>query len=167
LNPIGGAIKVVVRVIFRLLIISFLLLCIDCKTTNPKSNHNIKIENANSTNGVWILPIPDGGDVKPSRPSVQGHLISINNNLITLDNERRKGKTKNTTISRLTSETELFTSFGGYCKTKDLHPNQYAWIWYVTKDSKKAGTPPKIAVLMIWSKDPKDQPTVKSKWQFD
>lgn len=41
------------------------------------------------------------------------------------------------------------------------------WVWYVTADPLKAGTPPQAAVVMLWSSDPSDKPPEKVKWSFD
>jgi hypothetical protein len=146
------------RILVNVLVLSFLAFHVGCKTCSIKStgrDHN-----------NWILPAADDNDILPSPPSVQGYITSVKGELITLKCELKDSKEKESTIIRLTSDTQIFTNFGGYCKRDDLSKDQYAWIWYITKNSKKAGTPPRSAVVMLWSKNPNDKPSDKVKRQF-
>jgi len=115
----------------------------------------------------WVLPIADGSDVEPSSPSVQGYLISVTSNEITIKRDSRDDKIKDTVIVRLMPQTEFFTAYGGYYKSNELSAGQYVWVWYVTEDPKKAGTPPQAAVVMLWSTDPSDKPTEEVRWDFE
>ena len=112
----------------------------------------------------WVLPIADGGDVEPSAPSVQGYLSGVTSNEITIKIDNRDDRIKDTVIVRLMPQTEFFTAYGGYYKSNELSSGQYVWVWYVTEDPKKAGTPPQAAVVMLWSTDPSDKPTEEIRW---
>ena len=56
-------------------------------------------------------------------------------------------------------DTQLFTAFGGYVEQNELRPGQYVWVWYATRNPRKAGDPPRAAVIMPFSLDPADQPS--------
>jgi hypothetical protein len=115
----------------------------------------------------WVLPIADGSDVEPSLPSVQGYLVSVTNNEITLKRDSSDGKMKDTVIVRLMPRTEFFSAYGGFYTSNELRSGQYVWVWYVSEDPKKAGTPPQAAVVMLWSTDPSDKPTEEIRWHFE
>lgn len=114
----------------------------------------------------WTLPVADGGGVEPSLPSVQGYLASVTTNSITLKPDRRDGKPTNTVTVRLTSKTDFFSGYGGLYTPDQLRPGQYVWVWYITEDPQKAGAPPQAAVVMLWSRDPKDKPTDNVRWHY-
>ncbi len=120
-----------------------------------------------STQAKWILPVADGGNVKPSSPSVQGYLARVTSNEITITRDSRDGKMKDNVIVRLMPRTEFFTAYGGLYKSNELNSGQYVWVWYVNEDPKKAGTPPQAAVIMLWSTDPSDKPTAEIRWHFE
>jgi hypothetical protein len=115
----------------------------------------------------WVLPVADGDDIEPSSPSVQGYLISVGNNSITLQRDTRDGKGKDADTIKLTSQTEFFSAYGGSYKPDQLRSGQYVWVWYITEDPKKAGKPPKAAVVMLWSLDPSDKPSGEVRWHFE
>ena len=75
-------------------------------------------------------------------------------------------KANNQTI-RIIKKTDIFTTYGGHVYFTELCLGQYIWVWYITKNFKKAGNPPQAAAIIIWSKDPKDKPTAQIKETYD
>lgn len=122
--------------------------------------------NAGASHARWVLPVPDGGDVEPSPPSVQGYLVTVATDSITLKRDSRDGKARDTPVVRLTSRTEFFSAYGGAYKPNELRPGQYVWVWYITQDPRKAGSPAQAAVVMLWSTDPNDKPSKEIRWHF-
>ena len=114
----------------------------------------------------WVLPIPDGGGVKTSKPSIQGKIIEISNNTIKLQKDI-PGKVS-TIVDHLTynNQTTFFFYSGGILFPDELSSGQYIWIWYITENPKMAGNPPIAAVIMLWSTNIKDVPANKAKWRF-
>lgn len=116
--------------------------------------------------GEWVLPIPDGGGVKPSKPSIQGKIIEISNNIIKLQKDV-PGKVS-TIVDHVTfnDQTKFFFYSGGILFPDELSSGQYIWIWYITENPEMAGNPPISAVIMLWSTNVKDVPANKIKWRF-
>jgi hypothetical protein len=115
----------------------------------------------------WILPVPDGGDVEPSPPSVQGYLVAAAKRSVTVKRDSRDASVGTTVNVQLTSKTEFFTAYGGAYTPDELRSGQYVWVWYVTANPAQAGTPPRAAVVMLWSRDQSDKPSPKVRWSFD
>ena|GEM_PF-2407522 len=119
-----------------------------------------------SQNAGWVLPAPDGGP-QPSPSSVHGYVVKAVKPNIVVERDTRDSKTGDSVDVRLTSKTKLFTAFGGLYTVDQLRAGQYVWVWYVTPDPRKAGTPPAAAVVMLWSTDPADKPSQDVRWKFD
>jgi hypothetical protein len=64
-------------------------------------------------------------------------------------------------------KTQFFTAFGGAYDPDELRPGQHVWVWFITADPSKAGTPPQAAVIMLWSTDPADKPSDEVRSSFD
>jgi hypothetical protein len=109
----------------------------------------------------WVLPIPDGGGVIPSPPSVHGFIVSRTSSTISVNEDAGSLATKRVSKVELRPRTQFFSAYGGPYDVDDLAAGQYVWVWYVTADPKASGTPPKAAVVMLWSSDPADKPTAK------
>jgi len=114
----------------------------------------------------WTLPIADGGDVDPSPPSVQGYLATVATNSITLKTDYKDKIPTKLATARLTPKTQFFSGYGGAYDADELRPGLYVWVWYITEDSRMAGTPPEAAVVMLWSKDPNDKPSSEVRGHF-
>jgi len=115
----------------------------------------------------WILPVPDGGDIEPSPPSVHGYLVAAAKQSVKVKRDSRDASVGTTVNVQLTSKTKFFTAYGGYYTPDELRSGQYVWVWYVTANPAEAGTPPRAAVVMLWSKDESDKPSPKVRWSFD
>ncbi len=115
----------------------------------------------------WVLPVADGGGVDPSPPSVHGYLTKVSENRFVLKNDKRVRDTDRSTEVRINSRTDFFTAYGGPYKADELRAGQYVWVWYISPDPSKAGTPPRAAVVVLWSKDPDDKPDDKTRWSYD
>jgi hypothetical protein len=114
----------------------------------------------------WVLPVADGADTKPSPPSVHGYLIATAKQRIALKPDSRDNKTARVDV-QLTTKTQFFTDFGGFLTPSDLRSGQYVWVWYVTANPAQAGTPPRAAVVMLYTEDPADKPSQKVRFSFD
>jgi hypothetical protein len=115
----------------------------------------------------WSLPVPDGGDTKPSPPSVHGYLVAAAKQRVKVKRDSRDASVGTTVNIQLTSKTGFFTAYGGDYSPDELRSGQYVWIWYVTANPSEAGTPPRAAVVMLWSKDQTDKPPPKVRWSFN
>jgi hypothetical protein len=112
----------------------------------------------------WILPVPDSDGPDPSLPSIQGYISDIKNNFITVEPDRIDGKVSKPVKIRLSKKTQFFTGYGGVYKLEELRPGLYIWVWYITENIGMSGTPPEVAVLMLWSKDPNDKASFEIRW---
>jgi hypothetical protein len=115
----------------------------------------------------WILPVPDGGYIKPSSPSVHGYLVAVSKHGVKIRPDSRGVKVGMAVNIQLTSKTSFFTAYGGYYTADELRLGQYAWVWYITANPEEAGTPPRAAIVMLWSKDPTEKLSPKVRWRFD
>lgn len=114
----------------------------------------------------WVLPVADGGS-QPSPPSVHGYLVKVARNTIVVQRDTRSKKAVGAVTVELKTKTDFFTAYGGPYNPDRLRSGQYVWVWYVTADPTKAGTPPAAAVVILWSKDPSDKPSQKVRWSYD
>jgi len=115
----------------------------------------------------WTLPVPDGAGVQPSTPSVHGYVNRIAKGRMNVAGGNAHGGTGATVAVQLTSRTKFFTAYGGPYEQNELRPGQYVWVWFITADPNKAGTPPQAAVVTLWSKDPEDRPSEQVRSSFD
>ena len=90
----------------------------------------------------WVLPVPDGGDTKPSPPSVHGYLVAAAKQSAKVKRDSRDASVGTTVNVELTSKTEVFTADGGDYTPDELRSGQYVWVWYVTANPAEAGPPP-------------------------
>ena len=123
--------------------------------------------NAVSQAKPWTLPVADGGGVEPSPPSVHGYLLGTEKQELTLRADSHGPNVGGRVTVGLTAKTQFFTAYGGPYSSDELRSGQYVWVWYITADPAKAGTPPNAAVVMLWSKDPSDKPTPQMRWSYD
>jgi hypothetical protein len=112
------------------------------------------------------LPRPDFRD-NASPASIRGTIINAKDSILSIKNPIAISKKSNLIKIRITADTKLFTEAGGAIDLADLVQGQYAWIWYKNQAVNKKPTAPEAAVLILWSKDPKDQPTDKAKKEYD
>ena len=126
----------------------------------------ILVAPAQSVRG-WTLPVPDGAGVQPSTPSVHGYVNRIVKGRINVVGDNRRGESGAAAAVQLTSRTKFFTAYGGPYEQNELRPGQYVWVWFITADPNKAGTPPQAAVGMLWSTDPEDRPSEQVRSSFD
>ena len=109
----------------------------------------------------------DGSGIVPSPPSVHGFLISVGNGIVVVKCDNRGAQAGTKIKVQLSKKTDLFTAFGGLVTHDQFRPGQYVWIWYVSADPAKAGTPPHAASVVVWSTDPDDRPTSATRWSYD
>ena len=114
----------------------------------------------------WTLPVAYGGP-EPSPPSIHGYLVAAGKQRLSLKRDSRDGSAGTSANVQLTSKTELFTAYGGLVTPDQLQPGQYVWVWYMTADTAKAGTPPRAAVVIVWSTSASDKPSQKVRWSYD
>jgi hypothetical protein len=100
-----------------------------------------------------VLPVPDGGDVQPSPPSLIGTILSVAPDKVLV----RVTGTKHPHPVAVSPATELFTVYGGGIEIGDLHPGQHTLIWFKACTVPKQG-PPVAAVLQVCSLAPEPCP---------
>jgi hypothetical protein len=61
----------------------------------------------------WSLPVPDGGDTKPSPPSVHGYLVAAAKQRVKVKRDSRDASVGTTVNIQLTSKTGFFTAMAG------------------------------------------------------
>lgn len=115
----------------------------------------------------WVLPVADGSGVTPSSPSIHGQISGVAKRVISVRPESRNRESLPIVEFRTTPKTEFFTAYGGDYSPNNFRTGQYVWVWYITQDPAKAGTPPQAAVVILWSKDPRDKPSKKIRWSYD
>ena len=93
-----------------------------------------------------VLPVPDGGDVEPSPPSLIGTILSVAPGKVLV----RTAGAKHAQHVAVSPATELFTVYGGGIEIGDLHPGQHTLIWLKGCAAPGRGTPV-AAVLQICS----------------
>jgi hypothetical protein len=59
----------------------------------------------------WILPVPDGGDIEPSPPSVHGYLVAAAKQSIKVKRDSRDASMGTTVNVQLRPKTEFFTAY--------------------------------------------------------
>lgn len=103
--------------------------------------------NANCT-----LPVPDGGET-PSPANLEGNIVSIKNNIVTI----RSKLTKRKVLVNVSKNQPIYSVFGGDSQPSELHVGQKASVWFIgCKWSGKKS--PEAAYFQILSSDPNDQP---------
>jgi hypothetical protein len=100
-----------------------------------------------------VLPVPDGGDMQPSPPSLIGTILSVAPDKVLV----RVTGTKHPHPVAVSPATELFTVYGGGIEIGDLHPGQHTLIWFKACTVPKQGTPV-AAVLQVCSLAPEPCP---------
>ena len=99
-----------------------------------------------------VLPVPDGGDEKPSRENLHGTIAHIRS-----DEIRVLSKDGRLTSIAMPKSGTIFTAFGGDGKPSDLKVGQTVWVWYNGCQIPKSGLP-EPAYFQVYSMDPKDKP---------
>jgi hypothetical protein len=112
----------------------------------------------------WVLPVADGSEEPPSSPSIQGVVASVKLGQIALEPETRQGKLRPMTVVAVTSDTQMFEGDGGHISSTELSVGQYVWVWYMHKHEHRSGTPPRAAVVHVWSAEPGHQPSDDIRW---
>jgi len=108
----------------------------------------------------YVLPAPDTCLPDTAAPSIRGRIKAVAKAGISVKpDDHLHPKPIFISIRR---DTQLFTAFGGFVEPSELRAGQYVWVWYVTRDPRRAGSPPKAAVVMPFSMDPTDQPSTRT-----
>ena len=99
-----------------------------------------------------MLPVPDGGET-PSHANVEGNIVSIKNNIVTI----RSKHTKRKVLVKIQKDKPIYSAFGGDSQASELRVGQKASVWFV--GCKRGGQKvPEAAYFQIFSTDPNDQP---------
>jgi hypothetical protein len=108
---------------------------------------------ANASEAACRLPIPDGGDERPSTPNLHGRITAVSGSDVFI----RHAKTGRSVRVRLPEAPEIYSAFGGDVPLSDLASGQTVWVWFTDcKWPKKSQ--PSSAYFQIYSKDPNDRP---------
>ena len=99
------------------------------------------------------LPVPDGGETRPTAPNIQGVIVAANGQEVML----RQAKTGRLVAIRLPEKPEIYTVFGGDAGVNELQPGQTAWVWFVACKWPPTGKPTS-AYFQIYSANPSDKP---------
>jgi hypothetical protein len=99
--------------------------------------------------GKCVYPVADSNDETPSPPSVIGTILAVTGEVIEVKPDKSKGSKK----IKIDMNTELFTVFGGIVERNEIMKGQYVYVWYVGCDPKKAGSPPRAAVIQFYALD--------------
>lgn len=108
---------------------------------------------AGLANAHCRLPVPDGGEERPSPANLSGQISNVTGNAVLV----RQNKTGRLVRVHLPSKPEIYTAFGGDAEVNDLTPGQTAKVWFKACVWPKAGEP-ESAYFQIYSKDPNDRP---------
>jgi hypothetical protein len=106
-----------------------------------------------ATSGVVCrLPVPDGGDVAPSKANAAGRLVRVGSGFIEV--ARRSGPPIHISYS---NKTGFYTAFGGGYDPSELVAGQHVAVWFVGCKPSSDGSG-RAAYLQLYSKEPADQP---------
>jgi len=107
---------------------------------------------ASQVHANCVLPFPDSGET-PSPANLEGTIVSIKNNIVTIHSKRTKRKVS----VNVSKNQPIYSAFGGDFQASELRVGQKTWVWFVgcKQDGKKV---PKAAYFQIFSTDPNDQP---------
>jgi hypothetical protein len=96
-------------------------------------------------NGGYVLPVPDGGELHPSQPSLVGTLKAVSGNDITV---LPKGRTRPVVV-RITKDTTVFTKAGGYVPPERLVLDAPVEVWFTPESLKNKQESPVAAVVRV------------------
>ncbi len=101
--------------------------------------------------GKCVYPIADGGGEAPSKASLEGRIVRVEEGAIEI---RLAGETKEPSVRVLIDEgTNLFTVYGGYVAREELAVGQDVHVRYVGCTPKEGATP-RAAVVQLKSTKP-------------
>jgi len=96
-------------------------------------------------NGGYVLPVPDGGELHPSPPSIVGTLKAVSANDITV---LPKGGTRPVAV-KITKNTKMFTTAGGYVTPERLVLEGPVEVWFTPESLKDKRDAPVAAVVRV------------------
>jgi hypothetical protein len=102
-----------------------------------------------TANEPYVLPTADGDGPTPSRPTLEGRI-----SIISADRIRVTPQSGEPSVYRLTSDTKLFTVYGGHLDAAELLVGQHVRVW-IEPDAPD-GSEQRAAVVMLASTDPSD-----------
>lgn len=108
---------------------------------------------AYSAKAKCVLPVPDGGDEKPSPANIHGTIFSVEGMKVVVT---RKDSGKRVTVL-LPPNPEIYSAFGGDVSISDLAKGQTVWVWLRGCKLPTSGDAVS-AYFQIFSRDPKDKP---------
>lgn len=101
-----------------------------------------------------VLPVPDGGDVEPSKPNLYGRLVGVDTSGRVVVSQTGTGKR---VVVAFPPKAEIYSAFGGHVAREDLAAGQIVWVWFEGCKWPAAGAP-LSTYFQIYSKDPHDKP---------
>ncbi len=99
----------------------------------------------------YVLPEPDYRPSSVSQPCVSGEFSSITQSFILIKSHNKIIKVG------VTSDTSIFTVYGGYINKKQLKPRQKLKVWYKGRSCRKPEVPITAARVIIASESPNDE----------
>ena len=106
------------------------------------------------TTAKCVVPVPDGGDVKPSAPNLHGRILRVDQSGLVVVSQAKSNKR---VFVALPKDPEIYSVFGGDVAREDLAAGQTVWVWFEGCKWPTAGTPTS-AYFQIYSRDPHDKP---------
>jgi hypothetical protein len=102
---------------------------------------------------AYILPTADYRGPETAPAALEGRITALGETTLTI-----KPKDGSAAVVVDIKEARVLLYDGGSPKLKNYVVDQYVWVWFVTRDSKQAGNPPRAAIVMQFSQDPNEQP---------
>jgi len=99
-----------------------------------------------------VLPVPDDGDVTPSKANVEGRIVRVGHGFIEV--APRSGRPIHVSFM---GKTGFYSAFGGDYDPSELAVGQHVAVWFVGRKPSVDGAG-RAAYLQLYSKDPADQP---------
>lgn len=96
-------------------------------------------------NSGYVLPVPDGGELNPSPPSLVGTLKSVSGADITV----LPKDSASPVVVRIIKDTKIFTQAGGYVTPEKLVVDGLIEIWFTPESLKNKSDPPVAAVIRV------------------
>lgn len=97
----------------------------------------------------YILPVPDGGGLTPSPPSLIGTLVAVSSQTISVNSDNPPAAFGNPVLLGLTPQTAIFTEDGGFLTPGDLRVGLTVRVWFATRRGTPRSCPRAGAVVVV------------------
>ena len=108
---------------------------------------------AMASDAPYVLPEPEYNPTAPSPPCFDGEIASVSENSITARERITSGPESQTSIM-ITSESVIFTVYGGYVARSELKVGQKIRVWYKGQSCSSPKLPLEAIRIQIASRNP-------------